>query len=96
MRKFVLRVRICGLLEVWRMKMNLNRKGKWFILLIFLIPVICACSRQAKEEQGDKYAVYYVNNDETGIYPQEYVTETESTDTEKLLSELLMNWKKPI
>ena len=69
--------------------MNLNRKEKCFILLIFLIPVICACSRQAKEEQGDKYAVYYVNNDETGIYPQEYVTETESTDTEKLLSELL-------
>lgn len=73
--------------------MILKRKGKNFFLLFFLMFVICACSRQAAEEQGNKYTVYYVNYDETGIYPQEYVTDTESTDTEQLLSELLQQLK---
>lgn len=67
--------------------MILKRKGKAVFLLIFLITVICACGRKGEKAQGDKYAVYYINNDETGIYPQEYVTET--TDTEALLEELL-------
>ncbi|WP_289284975.1 GerMN domain-containing protein [Parablautia intestinalis] len=67
--------------------MILKRKGKAVFLFIFLIVMICACGRQREKEQGNKYAVYYVNYDETGIYPQEYVTET--TDTGELLTELL-------
>lgn len=69
--------------------MILKKEGKGLFLLLLLIFVVCACSRQAAQEQGNKYAVYYVNYGETGIYPQEYVTDTESTDTEQLLSELL-------
>ncbi|WP_277934928.1 GerMN domain-containing protein [Parablautia intestinalis] len=67
--------------------MILKRKGKAVFLFIFLIVMICACGRQREKEQGNKYVVYYVNYDETGIYPQEYVTET--TDTGELLTELL-------
>ena len=45
--------------------MILKRKGKAVFLFIFLIVMICACGRQREKEQGNKYAVYYVNYDET-------------------------------
>lgn len=67
--------------------MILKKRGRFVLLLLLLFTVICACGRQDNPDQGHTYKVYYENNDETGIYPQEY--ETETTDKEALLLELL-------
>ncbi len=68
--------------------MDLKKRGKLLFLMVLLMIVgIYACGRQERNQQGDKYEVYYINYDETGIYPQEYVTET--TDMDGVLSELL-------
>ena len=67
--------------------MRLKKRGKLILLFLLLLIVACACGRQNKPDQAHMYRVYYENNDETGIYPQEYKTET--TDKEALLLELL-------
>ena len=67
--------------------MRLKKRGKFILLFLLLLIVTCACGRQNKPDPGHTYRVYYENNDETAIYPQEYKTET--TDKEALLLELL-------
>lgn len=67
--------------------MTLKKNGKYLFMFVFLLTVICACGQQNTAGQGRTYDIYYENNDETGIYPQSYVTET--TDREELLAELL-------
>ncbi|MBD5548523.1 MAG: GerMN domain-containing protein [Lachnospiraceae bacterium] len=67
--------------------MILKKRGKVILLFWLLLIVVCACGRQNKPDLGRTYRVYYENNDETGIYPQEY--ETETTDKEALILELL-------
>lgn len=63
------------------------KQKRLIFLFLLLTAVICACGRRKEPEQGHTYKVYYENNDETGIYPQDYVTET--TGKEALLAELL-------
>jgi len=65
----------------------LNKKGKMLFLLLVLLTVICACGRQNDTSQKDTYRIYYENNDETGIFPQDYRTETK--DKEALVSEFI-------
>ena len=65
----------------------MNKKGKMLFLLLVLLTVICACGRQNDTSQKDTYRIYYENNDETGIFPQDYRTETK--DKEALVSEFI-------
>lgn len=67
--------------------MKLKRRGRYVFLLMLFPMVICACGQQNKPQPGQRYSIYYENNDETGIFPQDYVTQT--TDKEALLVELL-------
>ena len=57
------------------------------MLLLFAF-VIFGCGEQGQKEiSGKTYKIYYLNNDETAIFSQEYVTET--TERQELLEELL-------
>ncbi len=65
----------------------MNKKGKYLFLLLLMAVMVCACSVQDTGKQGKVYKIYYVNNEETGISPYEYATET--TDQSVLIKELL-------
>lgn len=67
--------------------MKLRKRGIYFSLFMIIMLITCACGQQNETEQGQIYRVYYENNDETGIFPQEYVAQ--STEKEALLVELL-------
>ncbi len=68
--------------------MKIKRTGRCLFLLLLITFVIFGCGEQEqKESKGKAYKVYYINNDETAIFSQEYVTET--TDTQELLAELM-------
>lgn len=67
--------------------MTCNKRKKYLFLMMVLLTVICACGKQSRQKQGDTYRIYYENNDETGIFFQDYVTETKDRDA--LLLELL-------
>lgn len=56
-------------------------------LFVLSVMALCACGQKSRQEQGRTYHVYYENNDETGIFSQPYVTETEGK--EEVLEELL-------
>lgn len=55
-----------------------------FCLLTFSV---CGCSTEKKSGSGHTYNIYYIDHDETRIVPVSYTTET--TDTEKLVSEFM-------
>lgn len=65
----------------------MNKKGKAVFLVLFFGIVFCACGRRNDTSQEDTYRIYYENNDETGIFPQDYKTETKGK--EALVSELI-------
>lgn len=67
--------------------MILKKRKSIVFLSALLFILLCACGRQSGQKQGRIYNVYYENNDETGIFFQPYVTETENK--EELLEELL-------
>lgn len=68
--------------------MTVKRMGNCLFLLSVLALFICGCGGQGQNGSGGKtYNIFYINNDETAVFSQEYVTET--TDTEELLAELL-------
>ena len=67
--------------------MMLKKRKSILFLFVLLVMLLCACGGQSRQEQGHTYHVYYENHDETGIFSQPYVTETE--DKEDLLEELL-------
>lgn len=67
---------------------KIKRIGSCLFLLPVLTLVIYGCGEQRQKEAGGKaYKIYYINNEETAVFSQEYRTET--TDTEALLLELL-------
>lgn len=55
-------------------------------VVLAAILLLSACGREEQSQVGTAYKIYYVNNDETRIIDQQYVTET--TDTEDLFEEL--------
>lgn len=65
----------------------MNKKGRVVFLSLVFAALVCACGQQRDAGQKYTYKIYYENNDETGIYPQDYVTETE--DKEALVSEFI-------
>lgn len=68
--------------------MKIRRTGNCLFLLLILFFVICGCGEQEqKKPDGKTYNIYYINNNETAIFSRPY--ETETTDREELLSELL-------
>ncbi len=68
--------------------MKIRRTGNCLFLLLILFFVICGCGEQEqKKPDGKIYNIYYINNNETAIFSRPY--ETETTDREELLSELL-------
>lgn len=68
--------------------MKIKKIGNCLFLLFILAFAIGGCGeREQSKTNGKTYNIYYINNDETAIFSQEYVTET--TDTEELLAELL-------
>lgn len=67
--------------------MILKKRKSIVFLSVLLFMLLCACGQQSGQKQGRTYNVYYENNDETGIFSQPYVTETENK--EELLEELL-------
>lgn len=52
-----------------------------------LVTVLTGCGQQAENTAGKAYNIYYVDNEETKIFAEVYQTET--TDVQKLLEELL-------
>lgn len=67
------------------MKLWIKMKRVCLIGILCVLPVLLGACR--KEEIGDAYNIYYVNQEETGIFYREY--RTEATETEEVLSELL-------
>ena len=65
----------------------MTRKGKIYLLFILLLTGLCACGQKEQQTTGTGYKVYYVNHDETAIFPEEY--RTESSDREIVLEELI-------
>lgn len=65
----------------------IKRAGKYSIVFLFLIVLICACGPQKEEEQKQTYKVYYVNNEETAVFSREYAAQ--ETETPDLIDELL-------
>lgn len=57
--------------------------------LLFLVFIVCitACGSREENVSGKSYEIYYVNNDETGIFSNAYQSETE--DSRLLLNELM-------
>lgn len=58
-----------------------------FFFLLAAIACLTGCGKQTEAKAGKVYSVYYVNKEETKIFPEEYQTETEGK--EELLEELL-------
>lgn len=65
----------------------MKEKGLYFFLLLLTVTAICACGQREQEKPGKTFKIYYVNNNETGISPYEYTTQT--TQREELVPELL-------
>lgn len=63
-----------------------SKKAIWIGILLSALLCV-ACAGQDRTENGQKYDIYYVNNEETKTLTVEYVSETQ--DTEALLRELL-------
>lgn len=59
------------------------------ISLLFILCLCCltACGSKESEVSGRTYNIYYVNNEETGVFSNQYQTQTE--DGEALLDELI-------
>lgn len=62
-------------------------KNGFLALCLILAAFMTGCGRQAEEETGKTYDIYYINNEETGIFSSAYQTGTE--DGQELLAELL-------
>lgn len=60
---------------------------KRWILPALLLFVLIGCGRQAESVSGKAYDIYYIDNEETKIFAETY--QTEATDAQKLLEELL-------
>lgn len=70
------------------MMRKIKRTGNRLFWLLLFAATVFGCGEQKQvDNAGKAYRVYYLNNDETAIFSQEYVTET--TDTQELLGELL-------
>ncbi len=54
---------------------------------VIVLAALTGCGRQAENAAGKAYDIYYVDNEETKIFAESYQTET--TDVQKLLEELL-------
>lgn len=63
------------------------RKGLFPLLFLVFIVCITACGSREENVSGKSYEIYYVNNDETGIFSNAYQSETE--DSRLLLNELM-------
>lgn len=60
---------------------------KRLFLLAIALTALTGCGRQTGNTAGKAYDIYYVDNEETKIFAESYQTET--TDVQKLLEELL-------
>ncbi len=49
--------------------------------------LLCACSQREEVDEGEKYIIYYVNHDETGVITRDYASKAE--EREELIDELL-------
>lgn len=68
--------------------MRLNMKTiKRLFFLALLLSVLTGCGQQKENTTGKEYHIYYVDNDETKIFAESYLTETE--DMQVLLDELI-------
>lgn len=68
--------------------MRLNMKTiKRLFFLALLLSVLTGCGQQEENATGKEYHIYYVDNDETKIFAESYLTETE--DMRVLLDELI-------
>ncbi len=63
------------------------RKKVLPLLFLASIVFVTACGKEEEIVSGKSYEIYYVNNDETGIFSNPYQTETE--DSQLLLNELM-------
>lgn len=63
----------------------MSKKTYLIGFLLLISALLWGCGQQQAE--GDEYTVYYVNHNETGVYPVKYVTQT--TDRDELIMELL-------
>ncbi len=63
------------------------KRWKLGLLAAMGMMLLCACGRREEADNGNKYSVYYVNYDETGVISREYTSKTE--EREELLEELL-------
>lgn len=69
------------------MDIEMRKVRQWFsCAAVLIVMLLSACGREEQAQVGIAYKIYYVNNDETRIIDQQYVTET--TDTEELFEEL--------
>lgn len=62
----------------------------WLAAIVAML--LCACGRRAEVGEGKKYTIYYVNHDETGVIPYDYISKTE--DRDELIDELLEQLEK--
>ena len=60
---------------------------KRLLLPVIVLAALTGCGQQAENTAGKTYDIYYVDNEETKIFAESYQTET--TDVQKLLEELL-------
>lgn len=65
----------------------MKKKGNYIFLFLLVAIGVCACSLGEREKPGKTYKIYYINNNETGISPYEYKTQT--TQKEALIAEFL-------
>lgn len=69
------------------MDIEMRKVRQWFsCAAVLIVMLLSACGREEQAQVGTAYKIYYVNNDETRIIDQQYVTET--TDKEELFEEL--------
>ncbi len=69
----------------------MKKRNGWIgLVLLFLVTAtgLTGCGRQG-QEGSYSYQIYYVNKDNTKVVGEEYLTDTESSDTQALLAELL-------
>ncbi|MBD5453973.1 MAG: GerMN domain-containing protein [Lachnospiraceae bacterium] len=60
---------------------------KRLFLPVIVLAALTGCGRRVENAAGKTYDIYYVDNEETKIFAESYQTET--TDVQKLLEELL-------
>ncbi len=67
--------------------MPIVKRWKPVRFIIIAVMLLCACGRRQQADAGEKYTIYYVNHDETGVVPYDYTSNTEDRDL--LIEELL-------